>query len=157
MPVKHDWHTISAANFFMYHYLILLDLCGVALFSVVHWKHILPGVPVCSSGNICGHQEWCMSEQMPCEPSSGASLLWTKESRQVENKFNQRIRHLFSVPHKRIAAFLPVKGWSSTRLQPLLLSKTLYLVTAEWACRCERTLVTPSPASFILKRGLRAI
>lgn len=52
---------------------------------------------------------------------------------------------------------LPVKGSSSTRLQPLLLFKTLYLVTAGWACRLVRTLVTPSPASFILKRGLKAI
>lgn len=67
-------------------------------------KHILPGVPVCSSGNICGPQEWGMSEQMPCEPSSGASLLWMQESRQIENvssllkkKFNKLVLELFPV------------------------------------------------------------
>lgn len=53
--------------------------------------------------------------------------------------------------------FLPVRGWSSTRLQPLLLSSTLYLVTARSASRWPRTLVTPWPVSFTLKRGLRAI
>lgn len=127
-------------------------------------EHILPGVPVCSSGNICGRREWGRSDLMPCEPSSGASLLWTQESRQVENLsnllFKRNLKNWFGSYiscDKKSTVFLPVKGSSSTRLQPLLLSKTLYLVAAFWDCRWARTLVTPSPASFILKRGLRAI
>lgn len=116
----------------------------------MHCKTSLPAVLVCSSGNIYGLPEWDTPVPTPCGLSSGASLLWRHADRNVKHLLCQGQ----AFPKwKR----LPVKGWSSTRLQPLPLSRTLYLVAAEWAWRWDRTLVRPSPASFILKTGLKAI
>lgn len=60
----------------MYYLVIICDKIEIKLIHVrKETVNILPVVPVCSSGNICGHQEWDTREQRPYEPSSGASLL----------------------------------------------------------------------------------
>lgn len=71
--------------------------------TLIHVKketvNILPVVPVCSSGNICGHQEWDTREQRPYEPSSGASLLWTQWSRKIPNMCPGRFLGWFPFVH----------------------------------------------------------
>lgn len=144
------------------HSSLFVNLLGAnVVLSLCYNVNILPEEPVCLSGNICGLQEWGMSDQVPCELSSGASLLWMKEGHCVGKMYPVFLKGNLTSWNgslvKEWTPILPVKGWSSTRLQPLALSNTLYLVTAGWDCRLARTLVTPSPVSLTLKRGLSAI
>lgn len=72
---------------------------------------------------------------------------------QEQKLFNQ----VFFTGNVNGTRIVPVIGWSSNKLHPELLSRTLYRVTAPCACRWALTRTTSSPPAVILYSGLRPI